>query len=160
MGIYEILNRLGLKLPVAPCPVGSYVPARQAGDFIFVSGVLPFRDGIIAQPGKLGRELTVEEGVAAAQLAMLNGLAILQEMTANFATLKQVVRLTGHVASAEGFVEQPAVINGASDLLVKLFGDAGRHARLALGAFELPLHAPIELELIVQCLPLKSGFTP
>ncbi|GJL57324.1 MAG: hypothetical protein NPIRA03_01810 [Nitrospirales bacterium] len=125
-----------------------------------MSGVLPFCDGIIAQPGKLGRELTVEEGVAAAQLAMLNGLAILQEMTANFATLKQVVRLTGHVASAEGFVEQPAVINGASDLLVKLFGDAGRHARLALGAFELPLHAPIELELIVQCLPLKSGFTP
>jgi enamine deaminase RidA (YjgF/YER057c/UK114 family) len=150
MGIQESLTRLGLALPAAPCPVGSYVPARQAGDLIFVSGVLPFRDGIIAQPGKLGRELTVEEGVAAAQIAMLNGLAILQEMMGDLACLKQVVRLTGHVASAEGFVNQPAVINGASDLLVNLFGDAGRHARLALGAFELPLHAPIELELIVQ----------
>lgn len=153
MGVHESLSRLGLKLPSAPCPVGSYVPARQAGDLIFVSGVLPFRDGLIVHPGKLGRELTVEEGAAAAQLAMLNGLAILQEMMGEFACLKQVVRLTGHVASVEGFVDQPAVINGASDLLVKLFGDAGRHARLALGAFELPLHAPIELELIVQVSP-------
>jgi enamine deaminase RidA (YjgF/YER057c/UK114 family) len=81
---------------------------------------------------------------------VLNGLAILQQILGDFSHLKQVVRLTGHVASVEGFVEQPAVINGASDLLVELFGDAGRHARLALGAFELPLHAPIELELIVQ----------
>ncbi len=157
MGIRETLSQLGLKLPGPPRPVGSYVPARQAGDLIFVSGVLPFRDGVIEQPGKLGRELTVQEGAAAAQLAMLNGLAILQEMMGDFSCLKQVVRLTGHVASVEGFVDQPAVINGASDLLVKLFGDAGRHARLALGAFELPLHAPIELELIVQVSPPKAG---
>jgi enamine deaminase RidA (YjgF/YER057c/UK114 family) len=115
-----------------------------------VSGVLPFRNGKIEQTGKLGRELTVKEGAAAAQLAVLNGLAILQQILGDFSRLKQVVRLTGHVASVEGFVEQPAVINGASDLLVELFGDAGRHARLALGAFELPLHAPVELELIVQ----------
>ena len=153
MSVHETLSQLGLDLPAAPSPVGSYVPARQAGDLIFVSGVLPFRNGIIAQPGKLGRELTVEEGAAAAQLAMLNGLAILQEMMGDFTRLKQVVRLTGHVASAEGFVDQPAVINGASDLLVQLFGDSGRHARLALGAFELPLYAPIELELIVQMSP-------
>lgn len=150
MDIRQPLNQLGLTLPAAPRPVGAYVPACQAGDLIFLSGVLPFRDGKIEHPGKLGRELTVEEGVAAAQLAMLNGLAVLQEMLGNFSRFKQVVRLTGHVASVEGFVQQPAVINGASDLLVELFGDAGRHARLALGAFELPLHAPIELELIVQ----------
>ncbi len=150
MNIHETLISLGLELPAVPRPVGSYVPARQAGDLIFVSGVLPFRHGKIEQVGKLGRELTVQEGVAAAQLAMLNGLAILQQMLGDFSRLKQVVRLTGHVASVEGFVDQPAVINGASDLLVKLFGDAGRHARLALGTFELPLHAPIELELIVQ----------
>ena len=153
MDVRETLNQLGLTLPAAPRPVGSYVPARQAGALLFVSGVLPFRDGKIENPGKLGRELTVEEGVVAAQLAMLNGLAIHQEMLGNFSRIKQVVRLTGHVASVEGFVQQPAVINGASDLLVKLFGDAGRHARLALGAFELPLHAPIELELIVQVSP-------
>jgi enamine deaminase RidA (YjgF/YER057c/UK114 family) len=115
-----------------------------------VNGVLPFRDGKIEQTGKLGRELTVQEGAAAAQLAVLNGLAILQQMVGDFSRIQQIVRLTGHVASVEGFVDQPAVINGASDLLVELFGEAGRHARLALGAFELPLHAPIELELIVQ----------
>ena len=153
MGIHETLTRLGLVLPAAPRPVGSYVPACQVGDLIFVSGMLPFRDGKIEQTGKVGRELTIKEGAAAAQLAMLNGLAVLQQMLGDFSRLKQVVRLTGHVASVEGFVDQPAVINGASDLLVKLFGDAGRHARLAIGAFELPLHAPIELELIVQVFP-------
>lgn len=150
MSVQQTLARLGLELPAAPRPVGSYVPACQAGDLIFVSGVLPVRNGKIEQPGKLGRELTVNEGAAAAKLAVLNALAILQQMLGDFSRLKQVVRLTGHVASAEGFVEQPAVLNGASDLLVELFGDAGRHARLALGAFELPLHAPIELELIVH----------
>jgi enamine deaminase RidA (YjgF/YER057c/UK114 family) len=150
MSIQQTLARLGLELPATPRPVGSYVPACQAGDLIFVSGVLPVRNGKIEQPGKLGRELTVNEGAAAAQLAVLNALAILQQMLGDFSRLKQVVRLTGHVASAEGFVDQPAVINGASDLLVELFGDSGRHARLALGAFELPLHAPIELELIVH----------
>jgi enamine deaminase RidA (YjgF/YER057c/UK114 family) len=150
MSIFATLTRLRLELPPAPHPVGSYVPACQAGELMFVSGVLPFRDGKIEQPGKLGKELTVKEGIAAAQLAVLNGLAILQWKLGDFSRLKQVVRLTGYVASVEGFVDQPAVLNGASDLLVELFGDAGRHARLALGIFELPLHAPIELELIVQ----------
>lgn len=139
-----------MELPAPPQPVGSYVPACQAGDMIFVSGMLPLKNGTIEQPGKLGKELTVREGIAAAQLAALNGLAILQHMLGDFSRVKQVVRLTGFVASAEGFVDQPAVLNGASDLMVELFGDTGRHARLALGVLELPLHAPIELELIVQ----------
>ncbi len=150
MTIYETLTRLGIELPVAPRPVGSYVPACQAGDLVFVSGVLPFQNGKIPQPGKLGRELTVEQGAAAARIAVINALAILQQELADLGRVRQVVRLTGHVACIEGFVEQPTVINGASDLLVEIFGEAGRHARLALGAFELPLHAPIELELIVQ----------
>ncbi|MEE8125516.1 MAG: RidA family protein [Nitrospirales bacterium] len=150
MTIYETLTRLGIELPVAPRPVGSYVPACQAGDLVFVSGVLPFQNGKIPQPGKLGRELTVEQGAAAARIAVINALAILQQELADLGRVRQVVRLTGHVACIEGFVEQPIVINGASDLLVEIFGEAGRHARLALGAFELPLHAPIELELIVQ----------
>ncbi len=150
MTIYETLTHLGIELPVAPRPVGSYVPACQAGDLVFVSGVLPFQNGKIPQPGKLGRELTVEQGAAAARIAVINALAILQQELADLGRVRQVVRLTGHVACIEGFVEQPTVINGASDLLVEIFGEAGRHARLALGAFELPLHAPIELELIVQ----------
>ena len=92
-------------------------------------------------------------GAAAARIAVINALAILQQELGSLAQVKQVVRLTGHVASAEGFVEQPAVVNGASDLLVDVFGEAGRHARLALGAFELPLQASLELELIVQRFP-------
>ncbi len=144
------LQRLGVQLPEAPRPVGSYVPACQAGDLIFVSGVLPFHEGKILQPGKVGRELTVEQGADNARTAVINALAILKQELGDLSRISRIVRLTGHVASAEGFVHQPAVINGASDFLVEVFGAHGRHARLALGAFELPLHAPIELELIVQ----------
>jgi len=150
MTIVDNLQRLGVTLPPAPRPVGSYVPACQAGDLVFVSGVLPVQEGKILQPGKLGRDLTVEQGKANARIAIINALAILQQELGDLSRITRVVRLTGHVASAEGFVDQPAVINGASDFLVEVFGERGRHARLALGAFELPLHAPIELELIVQ----------
>lgn len=150
MGIQENLVRLGLTLPAAPRPVGSYVPAKQAGDLVFVSGVLPFKEGKVQKPGKLGGALTVADGAEASRLALLNALAILQQELGSLDRIKSIVRLTGHVASAEGFVDQPAVLNGASDLLVEIFGEAGRHARLALGAFELPLHAAVELELIVH----------
>ena len=150
MTVAENLQRLGLVLPSAPRPVGSYVPACQTGDLVFVSGVLPFQEGKILQPGKVGRDLSIDQGKANARIAAINALAILQQELGELSRVTRVVRLTGHVASAEGFGEQPAVINGASDLFVDVFGDKGRHARLALGAFELPLHAPIELELIVQ----------
>jgi enamine deaminase RidA (YjgF/YER057c/UK114 family) len=150
MTIAENLQRLGVTLPPAPRPVGSYVPACQAGDLVFVSGVLPFQEGKILQPGKVGRDLSIEEGKTNARIAVINALAILQQELGDLSRVTRVVRLTGHVASAEGFGDQPAVINGASDFLVEVFGEKGRHARLALGAFELPLHAPIELELIVQ----------
>lgn len=150
MTVTENLQRLGVQLPVAPRPVGSYVPACQAGDLVFVSGVLPFQEGKILQPGKVGRELTVEQGAENSRIAIINAIAILQQHLGDLSRISRIVRLTGHVASAEGFVDQPAVINGASDFLVEVFGEKGRHARLALGAFELPLHAPIELELIVQ----------
>jgi len=150
MTVVENLQRLGVILPQAPRPVGSYVPACQAGDLVFVSGVLPFQEGKILQLGKVGRDLSIEEGKANARIAVINALAILQQELGDLSRITRVVRLTGHVASAEGFGDQPAVINGASDFLVEVFGEKGRHARLALGAFELPLHAPIELELIVQ----------
>ena len=150
MTISDNLQRLGVHLPVAPRPVGSYVPACQAGDLVFVSGVLPFEEGKILHPGKVGRELTIEQGAENSRIAIINALAILQQEIGDLSLISRIVRLTGHVASVEGFVDQPAVINGASDLLVEIFGAKGRHARLALGAFELPLHAPIELELIVQ----------
>jgi len=117
-----------------------------------LSGMLPFRDGSLIMEGKLGRELTVEQGYEAAQMALLNALAVIRSHLGTLGKIRQVVRLVGFVASAEGFVQQPTVINGASDLLAKIFGSAGRHARAAVGVAELPLNAPVEIELIVQVL--------
>lgn len=144
------LQSLGLTLPPAPKPVASYVPAVRSGSLLFLSGILPMKDGKPAWTGKLGRELTVEQGAEAARLACLNALAVVKAEAGTLDAVKRIVRLGGHVASTEGFTQQPAVVNGASDLLLSLFGEAGRHARLALGAYELPLGAAIELELIVE----------
>ncbi len=149
MSVEDQLRALGLELPSPPKPVASYVPAVQSGDLLFLSGILPMKDGKPAWTGKLGRELTVEQGVEAARLACLNALAVIKAHLGSLDRVARIVRLGGHVASAEGFTQQPAVMNGASDLLVAIFGETGRHARLALGASELPLNAAIELEFIV-----------
>ena len=122
----------------------------RAGGLLFLSGTGPFKDGAIVYAGKLGKDLTVEQGYDAARLALLNALAMVRQELGTLDRVVRIVRLTGHVPSAEGFTQQPAVINGASDLLVRIFGEAGRHARLALGAAELPLNMAIELELILQ----------
>ncbi len=144
------LTELGIQLPSPPQPVATYIPAVQAGDLLFLSGVVPFRDGKLALPGKLGTDLTVEQGYEAARIALLNALAIVRKELGTLDRVKKVVRMVGHVASADGFVQQPAVVNGASDLLVKIFDEAGRHARVAVGAAELPLNAPVELEIILH----------
>ena len=144
------LAGLGIALPPAPKPVAAYIPAVRAGDLLFLSGTGPFKDGQIAFTGKLGKDLTVEQGYDAARLTLLNALAMVRQELGTLDRVVRIVRVTGHVASAEGFTQQPAVINGASDLLVQIFGEAGRHARLALGAAELPLNMAIELELILQ----------
>lgn len=153
MSYDQRLKELGVELPAAPKPVANYVPAVRTGRLLFLSGVLPMREGRLSCTGKLGKDLTVEQGADAAQLALLNALAIVKSELGSLERVAKVVRLTGHVASAEGFAQQPAVINGASDLLVALFGDHGRHARVAVGAAELPLHAPVELELIIEFSP-------
>ncbi|MEK6605166.1 MAG: RidA family protein [Nitrospirota bacterium] len=144
------LVELGITLPPAPKPVATYIPAVRAGELLFLSGTGPFTDGRVAFAGKLGRDLTVEQGADAARLTLLNALAMVRQELGTLDRVVRIVRLTGHVASAEGFTQQPAVINGASDLLVQIFGEAGRHARLALGAAELPLNMCIEIELILQ----------
>jgi enamine deaminase RidA (YjgF/YER057c/UK114 family) len=144
------LAELGITLSPAPKPVAAYIPAVRVGDLLFLSGTGPFKDGAIVYAGKLGKDLTVEQGYEAARLTLLNALAMVRQELGTLDRVTRVVRLTGHVASAEGFTQQPAVINGASDLLVQIFGDVGRHARLALGAAELPLNMAIELELILQ----------
>jgi enamine deaminase RidA (YjgF/YER057c/UK114 family) len=150
MSAEDRLKSLGLTLPPAPQPVASYIPAVRSGNLLFLSGILPMKDGKPAWTGKLGRELTIEQGADAARLACLNALAVIRSALGSLDAVERIVRLGGHVASAGGFTQQPAVVNGASDLLVAIFGEAGRHARLALGAHELPLGAAIELELIVE----------
>jgi enamine deaminase RidA (YjgF/YER057c/UK114 family) len=146
----EKLKKLGLVLPDAPKPVANYIPAVRVGDLLFTSGVLPMKDGRLAFTGKLGQDLSVEQGQEAARLALLLALAVAKQELGSLDKVARVVKLTGHVASAAGFTQQPSVLNGASDLLVDIFGEAGRHARAAVGAAELPLGTPIELELILQ----------
>lgn len=150
MSAEDTLRRLGLQLPPAPKPVANYIPAVLSGRLLFLSGVIPVREGALALSGKVGRDLTVEQGYDAARIALLNALAIVRSEAGSLDRVKRVVRMVGYVASAEGFVQQPAVVNGASDLLVQLFEQAGRHARIAVGTSELPMGAPVELELILE----------
>lgn len=150
MTVADRILSLGFALPKAPVPVGSYVPVRQTGDLAFTSGQTPTRDGSLVVKGKLGREVSIADGQRGARVAVLNCLATLAEHLGSLDRIAAVVKLTGYVASAEGFGEQPEVVNGASSLLEQIFGDAGRHARASLGVAELPGGAPVEIELIVQ----------
>jgi enamine deaminase RidA (YjgF/YER057c/UK114 family) len=143
------LKELHIELPSPPKPLATYIPAVRAGGLLFLSGVLPMRDGQLAFSGKLGRDLTVEQGMEAAKLSLLNALAIAKQELGSLDRITRVVKVVGHVTSAEGFVQQPQVLNGASDLLVEIFGEAGRHTRVAVGAAELPRGAPVEIEIVL-----------
>jgi enamine deaminase RidA (YjgF/YER057c/UK114 family) len=144
------LKELGITLPAPPKPLATYIPAVRVGNLLFLSGVLPSRDGQLVMTGKLGQQLSIEQGMEAARVALLNGLAIIRSELGSVDHVKRIVKMVGHVASAPGFTDQPQVLNGASDLLVAVFGEAGRHARVAVGAAELPRQAPVEIELIVE----------
>ena len=150
MSFENRLVELGLTLPSPPKPVATYVPFLQVGSLLFLSGVVPSRNGQIMFCGKLGREYSKEEGYEATKITLLNVLANIRLALGTLDRVKRIVKMTGYVASQDGFLEQPFVINGASDLLVKIFGEAGRHARVAVGVAELPLGVPVELELIVE----------
>jgi enamine deaminase RidA (YjgF/YER057c/UK114 family) len=153
MSFEQRLTELGLILPTPPKPVATYVPYAQVGNLLFLSGVVPSRDGQIVYRGKLGLEVSKEEGYEATKLTLLNALANIRLAVGTLDRVKQIVKMTGYVTSHDGFIDQPSVINGASDLLVEIFGDAGRHARVAVGVAELPFGVPVELELIVEVLP-------
>ena len=150
MGYAARLQSLGLSLPPPPKPVASYVPAVRCGDLLFLSGMLPFVDGKLAFSGRVGAALTVAQGKAAARIALLNALAVVAAECGGLDAVKRIVRMTVYVASPADFTAHPAVADGASELLIDLFGDAGRHARIAVGAVSLPLDAPVEIEMIVQ----------
>jgi enamine deaminase RidA (YjgF/YER057c/UK114 family) len=145
------LKALGITLPPVPEPVGTYVPAVVVDDrLVFVSGHGPVRDGTFRYHGKVGDTVPLEEARQAARLVVLNALASLQETIGDLDRVRRVVKLLGFVASHPSFTEQPRVIDAASDLLVEVFGDRGRHARSAVGVATLPFDIPVEIEMVVE----------
>jgi enamine deaminase RidA (YjgF/YER057c/UK114 family) len=145
----ERLAEMGITLPELATPAGSYLPTARTGNLLFTAGQLPFVDGRLPATGKVGAEVTPEDAKEYARLAGLNLLASI-DAAVGLDAVRRVVKIVGFVASAEGFTGQPGVINGVSDLMAEVFGEAGRHARAAVGVAELPLGSPVEVEAIVE----------
>jgi enamine deaminase RidA (YjgF/YER057c/UK114 family) len=151
MSGYEArLVELGLTLPAVVTPLAAYVPAARSGDLVWTAGQVPFVNGQLEVTGKVGAEVDPEVAAGLARTCTLNALAAIKAEIGDLDAIVRVVRVVGYVASAPSFTGQPAVVNGASTLLGELFGDAGKHARSAVGVAVLPLDAPVEVELLVQ----------
>ena len=149
MSVRDSLRDLGLEVPIAAKPVAAYVPATRTGNLIFTAGQLPLVDGQMVATGKVGQEVDVEQAKKLAEVCALNCLAAV-ETVVPIERILRIVRVVGYVNGIAGFTNQPAVINGASELFLTLWGDSGKHARSAIGVYDLPLDSPIELELVVQ----------
>jgi len=148
--IKDKLKELGLTLPTAALPVAAYVPAVKTGNLVFVAGQLPLVDGKIVKEGKVGKEVTPDEAKDMAQLCALNALAAIS-LVVDVDKIEKIVRVGGFVNGIPGFTAIPPIINGASDLFIKLFGEVnGKHARTTVGVSELPLNSPVEIEIIIQ----------
>ena len=148
--ILEKIKNLGYELPEAPKPVAAYVPALQVGNLVMTSGILPMQNGKVVYAEEVGGYLnSIKNGYEAAKLCTLNALSIINDLV-GLDNVERVIKVTGFVNSADCFTDQPKVINGASDLLLEIFGEKGKHVRSAIGVCELPLGASVELELIVQ----------
>lgn len=150
MSVAEKLNELGLTIPQIATPVASYLPAVVSGNLVFTAGQLPFVDGKLAVTGKVGAEVTAEVANGLARTAVLNALAAVESQLGSLDRVTRIVKLVVFVASDPSFTGQPGVANGASDTLVEIFGDIGKHARSAVGVAVLPLDAAVELELVVE----------
>jgi enamine deaminase RidA (YjgF/YER057c/UK114 family) len=144
------IAELGLTLPQVTKPVASYVPAAVTGNLVFTAGQLPFADGALPATGKVGAEVSAEDAQGFARICALNALAAAESVIGSLDRVTRIVKVVGFVASTPDFTGQPGVINGASDVLSEIFGDAGRHARSAVGVAVLPLDAPVEVELILE----------
>jgi len=149
MTVKDRLAELGIELPAVAAAAGSYLPSVQSGNLLFTAGQLPFVDGRLPATGRVGAEVSPEDAKEYARVCGLNLLAVI-DAAVGLDKVERIVKVVGFVASAEGFTGQPGVINGVSDLLAEVFGEAGRHARSAVGVAELPLGAPVEVEAIVQ----------
>ena len=149
----EIESRLksaGVILPEAPKPVAAYVPAKKVGNLVFTAGQLPMVNGELISKGLLGQDVEIEEANKAARICTINALAAIKGVIGDLDQIQQIVRVVGYVASVPTFTQQPAVVNGASELLLEIFGDNGKHARSAVGMAVLPLNASVEIELTVE----------
>jgi enamine deaminase RidA (YjgF/YER057c/UK114 family) len=144
------ITDLNLILPEIPKPVAAYIPAKQAGKLVFTAGQLPMVNGELISKGLLGQDVEIEEAKNAARFCTLNALAAIKGVIGDLDRIKQVVRVVGYVASVPTFTQQPAVVNGASELLLEIFGEKGKHARSAVGMAVLPLNASVEIELTVE----------
>ena len=144
------LAELGLVLPPVAAPLAAYVPAVRTGSYVYTAGQLPLAEGKLLATGKVGAEISAGEAAGLARICALNGLAAVASVGGGLAAIRRIVKVTGFVASSPGFTGQPQVLNGASELLLEVLGEAGRHARSAVGVAELPLDAPVEVELIAE----------
>lgn len=145
-----IIKELGLEIPDAPKPVAAYIPAKQTGNLVFTAGQLPMVNGELISKGLLGQDVEIDEANKAARICTLNALAAIKGVIGDLDRIKQIVRVVGYVASVPTFTQQPAVVNGASELLLEIFGENGKHARSAVGMTVLPLNASVEIELTVE----------
>jgi enamine deaminase RidA (YjgF/YER057c/UK114 family) len=157
MGAEARLKELGITLPPPGKPVGNYLPGVRHGNLLYLSGHGPLREGSPTARGKLGRELSTEDGYKIAREVGINLLGSTRRLLGSLDRVKRIVKVLGMVNSAEGFGEQPQVINGFSDLMVQVFGDNGRHARSAVGMAGLPLDIPVEIEMILEVQPGPAG---
>ena len=148
--IEERLTELGLSIPEAPKPVAAYIPAKKTGNVIFTAGQLPMVSGELISKGLLGQDVEIEQAYKAARICTLNALAAIKGLIGDLDQIQQIVRVVGYVASVPTFTQQPAVVNGASELLLEIFGEKGKHARSAVGMAVLPMNASVEIELTVE----------
>lgn len=146
----ERLKELGISLSEAPAPLGSYVPSVRTGNLLFLSGMLPLREGKLLRTGRVGESVSLNEAQEDAKQAAINALSILKAQIGSIDRVVRCIKLVGYIASAPDFTQQPAVLNAASDLMRDVFGDAGKHARAAVGVSVLPLNSPVEIEFIFE----------
>ena len=148
--VEDKIKELGCILPETPKPLAAYIPAIKTGDYVYTSGQVPFAEGELKYAGKIGFDLSIEEGQKAAELCALNALSAIKSVVGDLNKIEQIIKVTVFVNSADAFTDQPKVANGASEFLGKIFGEAGKHARSAVGVNELPVNSAVEVEMIVK----------
>lgn len=144
------VKKIGIELPEVPKPFGSYVPFVRSGNLLFISGMLPLIKGKLSKTGKVGIGISLAEAVEATRIAAINALSVVNSAVGSLNNVARCIKITGYIASSPGFIEQPKVLNGASDLIFEVFGQSGRHARVAVGVPVLPMDSPVEIEFVFE----------